>query len=119
VGPERLAQPARERWVRVELNAACGLRRGAWYPVLSVGKEEIVVEARHKLVVVPRSCVGEIVTTRLNTWTMVPRASGGPYAVCPNCADRVIVNRSSEKMLCGGCHGWFELEPDPAAVNPD
>jgi hypothetical protein len=103
----------------VELNAACGLRRGAWYPVLSVGTEEVVVEARHKPVVVPRSCVGEIGTTRPNTWTVVPRASGGPYAVCPNCAERVIVNRSSDKMLCSGCHAWFDLEPDPAAVNPD
>jgi len=114
VRPEPLAQTATERWARLKLNAACGLRRGAWYPVLSVGTEEVVVEARHKSVVVPRSCVGEIVSTQPNTWTLVPRTSGGPYVVCPNCAERAIVNRSSEKMLCSGCHAWFGLEPDPA-----
>ena len=103
----------------MELNAACRLRRGAWYPVLSVGTEDVVLVARHKPVVVPRSCVGEIVTTRPSRWTIVPRAWGGPYAVCPNCAKRVVVNRSSGNMPCRGCHAWFELEPDPAAVTPD
>jgi hypothetical protein len=65
----------------VEVNAACGLRRGAWYPVLSVGTEEVVVVARHKPVVVPRSCVGEIGATRPNRWTIVPRTWGGPWRV--------------------------------------
>jgi hypothetical protein len=101
VGPERSAQTATERWARVELNAACGLRRDAWCPVLSVGTEEAVVVVRHKPVVVPRSCVAQIVTpSRTNGRSC--RARGEARTVCPNCAERVIMNRSSEKMLCGG-----------------
>jgi len=63
----------------------CELRRGAWYPVLSLAPDEAVLEVRRKTVIVPLAYL-EVVRTRPKTWTLIPRER---YAVCPNCAERV------------------------------
>ena len=73
LNPERVGP---ERCARVEVNAPYGLRRGAWYPVLSVGPEELVLVVRHRPVVVARSYVADIRREPPNTWSVVAQESG-------------------------------------------
>jgi ribosomal protein S27AE len=82
------------------------LRRGAWYPVLSLGPDEVVLVVRQKPLIIPLSFL-EIVDTLPNKWT-VP--AGREYAVCPNCAERVAVGTLPERMSCERCGGAFEFE---------
>jgi ribosomal protein S27AE len=98
----------------VEVNAPYGLRRGAWYPVLSVGPEEVVLVVRHRPVIVARSDVVDIVASQPNRWSVVAQESGTPYAVCPDCAERVALAAMAERMRCVRCKGWFEVERDLA-----
>jgi len=116
LNPERVGP---ERWARVEGNAPYGLRRGAWYPVLSVGPEEVVLVARHRPVIVGRSYVVDIVATQPNRWSVVARESGTPYAVCPKCAERVTLAPTAERMRCVRCQGWFGVERNPAERKAD
>jgi hypothetical protein len=98
-----------ERWARLVVDVRCGLRRGAWYPVLSAGPEETVVVVRHRPVVLPHFYF-EIVHTRPNQWTLVTRASGAPYAVCPRCAERVSLHRPPRMLRCTRCYETHEVE---------
>ena len=96
-----------ERWARLREDVRrCQLRRGAWYPVLSVSSDEAVIEVRRKTVIVPLVYL-EVVRTRPNTWTLIPRER---YAVCPNCAERVAVGRPPERLCCLRCHGLFDVD---------
>ena len=54
----------------------------------------------------------EIVDTRPSRWSVVRREwmLGGPYAVCPSCAERVAVSRSPEPVRCVRCNGVFAIE---------
>jgi len=59
----------------------------------------------------PRSQL-EIVDVRPSRWSVVPREwmLGGPYAVCPNCAERVALSRTPEPVRCARCNGVFTIE---------
>ena len=70
------------------MNALVSLRRGAWYPVLSAGVEEAVLEVHGASTILARDLV-EIVHERPQMWSVVPPEWGGPYLVCPDCAERV------------------------------
>ncbi|PYO40308.1 MAG: hypothetical protein DMD33_17965 [Gemmatimonadetes bacterium] len=107
---ERLDRLPAGRWARLRDDVRrCRLRRGAWYPVLSLGEDEVVVVVRHESAIVPQVYL-EIVTTRPNRWTVI---ADERYAVCPNCAQRVAVGTLPEQMRCGQCSGVFEFEPQP------
>ena len=63
---ERLDRLPAGRWARLRDDVRrCRLRRGAWYPVLSLGEDEVVVVVRHESAIVPQVYL-EIVTTRLS-----------------------------------------------------
>jgi len=100
-----------QRWARLKDAGRSPLRRGAWYLVLSVGGDEAVLNVRKKGVIVPRNQL-EIVDTRPSRWSVVRREwmLGGPYAVCPSCAERVAVSRSPEPVRCVRCNGVFAIE---------
>src|SRR2546429_4514231 len=51
----------------------CQLRRGAWYPVLSLAPDEAVLEVRRKTVIVPLAYL-EVVRTRPKSWTASSRS---------------------------------------------
>lgn len=105
-----------ERWARLAVDVRCVLRRGAWYPVLSVGPEEAVLLVHHRPTILPRLFL-EIITSRPAKWTIVPRPEGHPYAVCPNCAERVALRHALAELRCGHCMASFpveEAEPTPA-----
>jgi len=104
---ERLDKLPAGRWARLLDDVRrCQLRRGAWYPVLSLGADEAVLVVRHQSMIVPPAYL-EIVRTRPSRWTVVPRER---YAVCPNCAERVALGTRPERMRCGRCSEAFEFE---------
>ena len=121
MGPEgREGSSPTGRWARLAaVVVRCPLRRGAWYPVVSLGPDEVVLEIRRRLLVVPKSHL-EIVDGAPTRWTLVNREWGGPYAVCPNCAERIPASRELNKeMFCTQCNGSYEIERDtPYARRP-
>ena len=107
---ESLATPSQvatvERWARLREDVRrCELRRGAWYPVVRLAPDEVVIQVRRTTTVVPLAFV-EVVRTRPTRWTVIPRER---YAVCPCCAERVPIAHPPERMRCGRCEGVFEV----------
>jgi hypothetical protein len=112
---ERLDMLRADRWGRLRDGVRrCQLRRGAWYPVLRVGADAVVVVVRHQSVIVPPSYL-EIVVTRPSKWTVIGRER---YAVCPNCAERVALGAVPERMRCCRCRGEFAVELEPELSAP-
>lgn len=105
---ERLDTPAVERWARLRDDVRrCQLRRGGWYPVLSLAADEAVLVVRRRCVIVPLAYL-EVTRTRPSRWTLLERER---YAVCPNCADRVAVGQPPARLRCSRCRRVFEVEP--------
>jgi len=79
--------------------------------VLSAAGDDAVLDVRKKAMIFPRSQL-EIVDVRPSRWSVVPREwmLGGPYAVCPNCAERVALSRTPEPVRCARCNGVFTIE---------
>jgi hypothetical protein len=97
-------------------DASCPFRRGAWYPVLSVGQDEAVIEVRRKPVIVARSSLDVVAARPSVTWALIPREFGGPYLVCPKCAERVWWRRCLAEVRCSRCDGVFRVDPDGTEV---
>ncbi|HUL49870.1 MAG TPA: response regulator [Gemmatimonadales bacterium] len=97
------------QWARLAGGVLHPLRSGAWYPVLSVNRDEIVIAVHQKSIGVPRARL-ELVDARPERWTLVTREWGAPYLVCPNCAERVPFAAPAERMGCPRCDGWFAVD---------
>ena len=41
---ERAVEQLQDAWARLQVDVNCGLRRGAWYPVLRITREDAVLE---------------------------------------------------------------------------
>jgi len=74
------------------------------------------MEVRRKPVIVPRSCVDLVAARPTTTWALIPRERGGPYLVCPNCAERVWWRLSLAELRCLRCDGVFRVESDRTPV---
>jgi hypothetical protein len=96
------------RWARVRVDIPTTLRRGGWYPVLSAGAEEAVLEVRGASTILARDAV-EIVHTRPQTWSAVTARWGGSYLVCPECAERVRNVQVAGHLICLHCHSSFAV----------
>jgi len=104
--PESVETPRATRWARLRDNVRrCELRRGAWYPVVSLAPGGAVIWLRQSTATVPLAFL-ELVRTRPIRWTLVPRER---YAVCPCCAERVAIAHPPERMRCGRCEGEFAV----------
>ena len=69
---ESLDTSSAERWARLREDVRrCQLRRGAWYPVLSLAPDEAVLEVRRKTAIVPLAYL-EVVRSRPKAWTLIP-----------------------------------------------
>jgi hypothetical protein len=101
--------PVLHRWARLRTNTSSTLRRGAWYQVLSAGAEEAVLQVRGSPMILARDAV-EIVHGRPETWSVVPAELGGPYLVCPDCAERVRSSAVSGRFSCPRCRGSFAVK---------
>ena len=108
-----------EQWARLCEEVDCGLRRGAWYRVVSVGPSEVAVSVCGEKRPVSRQSL-EIVTTPPPRWTVVafsrkvavPTRWARDYAVCPSCRTRQLPVGQPNKLRCDRCNGLFEVAWD-------
>ena len=114
------------QWARLREDVDCGLRRGAWYSVVSVSESEIVLAVRGKNRPYPLRSF-EVVTVPPNRWTIVSHAGNSPliparwakgYVVCPNCRWRQLLLGRPQVLRCEGCDGLFEIAWDEPYLDP-
>ncbi len=112
--------PEAPQWARVRGEMNCYIRRGAWYEVLRLTPEEVVLEVNRQPVRVERSAL-QIVPLRPQNWSVVarPRDSvdmpmgwGSPYVVCPGCSHRQYLSGQPTELPCDKCGGVFAIAWD-------
>lgn len=115
--------PARAQWARPHPDVNRGLRRGAWYRVIGVTPDEVVLDVNRTPRPVPRAVV-EIVATPPQRWSVVPRPPdavrvpdgwGDRYAICPACRNRSVIKGHPTGMRCPRCAGTFQVAWDGLA----
>lgn len=96
----------------------CALRRGAWYRVISLTADAVVLNVSGQPVSVERRLI-EIRDARPRRWTVVrlPQNAAPParvfrdgYGVCPRCQNRCPLPRPDVKELrCPRCEASAEV----------
>jgi hypothetical protein len=111
---------ASEQWARLRKDSGCGLRRGAWYSVLSAEPDNVVLAVHRDEIPVSRDLL-EFTSTRPAKWTLVIHSRsflsflvrwGRRYAVCPNCCQRQVPTGQPRTLQCERCNGLFEVAWD-------
>ncbi len=109
--------PEAPQWARVRGEMNCHLRRGAWYEVLRVTPEDVILDVNRRPVRLERLSL-EIVHQHPERWSVVarPRDSvdmplswGSRYAVCPRCRHRQSLPGQLTELQCVQCHGVFAI----------
>ena len=105
-------------WARLQVRTPCGLRLGAWYPVIGLSARDAQVQVRGRLVVMSRSLL-ELRTMPPQQWTVVPpgvdprRPLAGArdgHLVCPSCRHRETMPEFRVPTLrCARCNGAFAI----------
>jgi len=104
--------------LRVDVN--CGLRRGAWYPVVRFVKDRAVLDVTDDRVPVPRRLLQTVFSAPLQ-WSIVPLPDdavnvpsewGGRYVVCPACHARAPLSGHPMDLPCARCGGVFRIAWD-------
>ncbi|HXV86151.1 MAG TPA: hypothetical protein VD793_05615 [Gemmatimonadales bacterium] len=112
-----------KKWARVKRTGTHGLRRGAWYPVVSDPNSGLLIlSVRQNNVPVLRAHV-EVSDSAPQSWSVVRweetqrgvrRASeqnlGLTYAVCPGCAERARLDMDAPSLTCAVCGGAFPVD---------
>lgn len=108
------------QWGRLQVDVDCGLRRGAWYRVVSLTPEEAVLDVNRQRLCVPRASL-TIVSAPRQSWTVVRRPRdakglaaewGDKYGVCPGCRNRAPLKGSAQSMRCPRCSALFRIAWD-------
>jgi len=108
------------RWARLRVDVNCGLRRGAWYPVVRLAKDRVVLEVTDDRVPVPRRLL-QTVFSRPVQWSIVPLPEdavnvpsdwGTRYVVCPACHARASLSGHPMDITCARCSGAFQVAWD-------
>ncbi|HZI21398.1 MAG TPA: hypothetical protein VFD76_02745 [Gemmatimonadales bacterium] len=117
---EQSPREPHSRWARLRIDVNCGLRRGAWYPVVRFVQDRAVLEVARERLPVPRRLV-QTIFDRPFHWTIVPRPHdavnlpsdwGGRYAVCPACRTRAPIHGHPVDMSCPQCQEVFQIAWD-------
>ena len=112
--------PEAPQWARVRGDVNCHVRRGAWYEVLRVTPEEVILDVNRQPVRIDRASL-EIVVRRPERWTLVdrprdsvdmPMSWGSRYAVCPRCCHREALPGQPATLQCSACGGVFAITWD-------
>ncbi len=112
--------PEAPQWARVRGDVNCNVRRGAWYEVVRVSPEEVVLDVNQRSVSIARSSV-QVVPLRPQRWSVVarphdainlPLSWGSRYAVCPNCRHRSPLRGHATELRCPRCTGVFAIAWD-------
>src|SRR5438445_7618598 len=64
--------PEAPQWARVRGDVNCNVRRGAWYEVVRVSPEDVVLDVNQRTVSIARTSV-QIVPIRPQRWSVVAR----------------------------------------------
>ncbi len=109
------------QWARLQADLDLGLRRGAWYRVLSVTALEAVLSVHGKPVTVPRPFL-QFRATPPRRWSVVlhprnpsrlPVSLREGYAVCPSCRHRApLPKRRTPTKRCPQCATVFQVAWD-------
>ena len=108
------------RWARLRVDVNCGLRRGAWYPVVRFVKDRAVLDVTDDRVPVARGLLQTTFTQPLQ-WSIVPLPDdavnvppewGGRYLVCPACRARAPLSGHPMDVPCPHCGGVFRVAWD-------
>jgi len=112
--------PEAPQWARVRGEVNCHVRRGAWYEVLRVTPEDVILDVNRQPVRLERASL-EIVPLRPQQWSVVarPRDSvdmpigwGSRYAVCPSCCHRQALPGQPVQLQCLNCGAVFAIAWD-------
>jgi hypothetical protein len=107
-------------WARLRVDVNCALRRGAWYRVVRLTRDQAVLDVRRERVPVARRLV-QTVFSQPSRWSIVPRPKdaanlpsewGSRYAVCPMCGGRAPIAEFPPEMPCPQCKGVFAIAWD-------
>ncbi len=107
--------PEAPQWARVRGEVNCHVRRGAWYEVLRVTPEDVIVRLERAAL--------EIVPLRPRRWSVVarprdsvdmPMSWGSRYVVCPGCCHRQSLLGEPAQLQCEMCGGVFAIAWDDA-----
>src|SRR5947208_16586266 len=110
------------QWARLHTPARCGLRWGAWYPVMALTPREAQLWVRGRAVVVARSLL-ELRSTPPRELTVARTAVAAGVAdgclVCPSCRYRAhLPGGRVPTMRCAGCKALFALTWDHDSREP-
>jgi hypothetical protein len=103
------------KWARLHTPARCGLRWGAWYPVVALTPQDAQLWVRGRPIKVARSLL-ELRSTPPREWTVVRITRAGvpdPYLVCPSCRHRAPVpDVTVTSRRCPRCNELFAIAWD-------
>jgi len=107
------------QWARLREPARCGLRWGAWYPVMGLTAREAQLRVRGHSLVVARSLL-ELRDTPPHEWTVArPKGESEPYLVCPSCRHRAhLLDVRVQSLRCSRCNELFTIAWDSDADEP-
>ncbi|HEV8263842.1 MAG TPA: hypothetical protein VGQ06_02750 [Gemmatimonadales bacterium] len=122
--PPQSSSLGQTQWARPRADVNRGLRRGAWYRVITLTPQMIILDVNHNVRAVPREGV-DLVATPPQQWSIVPRPRdavrvpddwGDRYALCPACRNRTVLKGHPGTLRCPRCAGlfhigWNEVEP--------
>ncbi len=109
-------------WARLRRDVDCGLRRGAWYETMALGRTEALIAVHGQQRFLPLRHL-EIVSNPPTHWTIVAHASNATviparwakgYAVCPACRHRQLPMGRPPRLRCDDCQGLFDVAWDHA-----
>ena len=117
----RSVEQSPRAWARLRVDVNRALRRGAWYPVVRLSRDQVVLQVMREQVALPRRLFTTTVARPIR-WTVVPCPAdathvpsdwGTRYLVCPACQSRAPVRGFPLDLSCPGCHcvfaiGWDE-----------
>ncbi len=111
------ATPGEFQWARLHADVNRGLRRGAWYRVIRLTEDDVVLDVNRAPLRVPRPLL-ELATSPPRRWSVVSRLRdavrpppewGDQYAACPVCRNRARIKGLPLTMRCHRCDGVFRI----------
>ena len=107
------------QWARLQTPARCGLRWGAWYPVVGLTAREAQLWVRGRALAVARSLL-ELRSTPPREWTVARTArSPDAYLVCPSCRHRArLPDDRVAALRCPRCNELFTIAWDDRSSEP-
>ncbi len=113
-------------WARLRVDVNCALRRGAWYRVVRMTRDKVVLDVTNEQVPVQRRVL-KTVFAQPSRWTVVPRPSdainlpndwGTRYGVCPACQGRAPIRGYPLELACPHCHQICAVAWDEHYLKP-